>query len=133
ERHGAAVAPEPTSTPPQTEAGSARPARPAAARLRRAVDAAAARPWPWLVAVTVAATVAQLLARPTWLGSWYFARLGVHTLLSPVGLHLYALHPQLQMGPLTFVVCAPFVLLGGAIGRPAAMVMMLLAGLIAVG
>jgi hypothetical protein len=98
----------------------------------RALDAAVAHPWLPLAAVTLAAALVEGLIGPIF-ASWGFIRLGSTVLFSPQGLHFYALHPEVQMGPLTLVVSAPFVLvLTGAAGRSAAMVLLLLVGLFAV-
>ncbi len=65
--------------------------------------------------------------------SWHFVPTGVHALFSPAPLSLYAQHPELQMGPLTFVVAAPFVLLlHGVVGEVAGMLLMLAVGLVIV-
>src|SRR5206468_3095283 len=99
--------------------------------LSRALDRVADHPWPLLVAVTVVAAVVEGLTGPTFT-SWRYIRIGATVLFSPQGLHFYALHPEVQMGPLTLVVAAPFVLLlHGVVGRGAAMVALLLLGLLA--
>ena len=60
-------------------------------------------PWVWMgVWAVVHATDALV--------SWHFVVSGAELLRSPghqAGLHLYATHPELQMGPLTFVVASP--------------------------
>jgi hypothetical protein len=100
--------------------------------LVRAVDAMAARPWLPLALITVAAALVEGLLGPTFT-SWQYIRVGARLLFSPDALHFYAAHPQVQMGPLTLVACAPFVLLlTGVAGRGAAMVLLLLVGLLAV-
>ena len=107
---------------------SARSQSPSA--LSRALDLIADHPWPPLVAVTVVAAVVEALLGPTFT-SWGYIRTGATVLFSPQGLHFYALHPEVQMGPLTLVVAAPFVLLlHGAVGKSAAMVALLLVGLL---
>lgn len=65
-----------------------------------------------------------------WSGiGWPFFPQGVHLLLSDDWPHLYAAHPELQIGPLTFAIAAPLVLsLGGVAGEVAAMVLMCGAG-----
>ena len=47
----------------------------------------------------------------TALVSWHYVVTGATLLRSPAsdgGLHLYAAHPELQMGPLTFLLVSPF-------------------------
>jgi hypothetical protein len=101
-------------------------------RLTRALDALAARPWPAVIAFLLAAAAVEALIAPTF-ASWQYIRVGSAVLFSPQGLHFYALHPEVQMGPLTLVVSAPFVLLlTGAAGKGAAMVMLLVVGLFTV-
>jgi hypothetical protein len=60
-------------------------------------------PWVWMgVWAVVHATDALV--------SWHFVVSGAALLRSPghlAGLHLYATHPELQMGPLTFLVASP--------------------------
>lgn len=112
---------------PKTLAPPMRPVR-----LTRALDALAARPWPALLVVLLATAFAQALIAPTF-ASWQYIRVGSTVLFSPQGLHFYALHPEVQMGPLTLVVSAPFVLLlTGVTGKGAAMVMLLVIGLFTV-
>ncbi len=45
--------------------------------------------------------------------SWHYFADGSHWLLSGAGLHVYAQHPELQVGPLTLVAVAPFAALPG--------------------
>ena len=52
-----------------------------------------------------------LLARHRTQGDWHFLVTGAHLLFSSHGLHLYALRPDLQIGPLALVVAAPLTLL----------------------
>ncbi|MDH2442842.1 hypothetical protein QDR37_02670 [Amnibacterium sp. CER49] len=94
------------------------------------LDPLAARPWIPLVVVAATVLAAHLGTRD-W--SWHYIARGVRTLFSPVGLHLYALHPELQMGPLTFALGALFVIvLKGAVGSVAADAVMMVVGLLAV-
>ena len=46
--------------------------------------------------------------------SWHFFVSGSRWLLHGLGLNLYAEHPDLQIGPLAFVVAAPLTFLGEA-------------------
>ena len=79
--------------------------------------------------VLLVATV-QLLATPRWLGSWHYIVTGVGVLTGPHPLELYATHPELQMGPVTFVFSTPLVLLGGPLGLVCAAIAMELIGLL---
>ncbi len=64
--------------------------------------------WPVLILWATAAGLSHVRA----LGiSWHFIVAGSRALFSPNGLALFALHPDLQMGPLTFLAAAPFTLL----------------------
>lgn len=67
-------------------------------------------------------------------GSWHFVVTGVDTLFRSTGgpwSSLYAAHPDVQMGPLTFLVGAPFVLAGGAgAGKSVATVLMTATGFV---
>lgn len=47
--------------------------------------------------------------------TWHYVVSGTQELFSSRGLHLYADHPEIQMGPLTFVTAAPFVFLGRSV------------------
>lgn len=61
-------------------------------------------PWVWM-AFWAAVHIPQALV------SWHYVMTGAALLPSAApdgGLHLYAAHPELQMGPLTFLVVAPF-------------------------
>lgn len=84
------------------------------------------------VAIALAvATLAHLAA--TSLYSWHFVTAGSKALWSSDGLHLYALSPDLQMGPLTFAVGGLFsVFLPGPLGATAAIIAMLAVGFIAI-
>src|SRR5450759_3366904 len=60
-------------------------------------------PWVWM-ALWAAAQVGHALV------SWHFVATGAALLSSDdpgAGLHLYATHPQLQIGPFTFLAAAP--------------------------
>lgn len=61
-------------------------------------------PWVWMAFWAA-------LHVPTALVSWHYVMTGAALLRSAApdgGLHLYAAHPELQMGPLTFLVMSPF-------------------------
>lgn len=97
----------------------------------RVLDAVIRSRWVVLTAVAVVAFIAHLAVRD-W--SWHFLTEGVRALFSPSGFDLYSRHPELQMGPLTFVLGAVFVLvLHGLVGTISGSVFMMLAGLLAVG
>ena len=65
--------------------------------------------------------------------SWHFLVTGSEALFSSTGLDLYVQHPELQMGPLTFIVGAPFALLPqAAAGEAAGIVFILIIGLLVV-
>ncbi|RFA12998.1 hypothetical protein B7R21_09130 [Subtercola boreus] len=66
------------------------------------------RPWPALILWAALWAGAHVLEHG-W--SWHFLRAGARALVSGHPLSLYALHPELQMGPLAFVAAAPFSLL----------------------
>ena len=86
----------------------------------------------WLVLFSATALVA-LAQVPTAGVSWHYIVTGSHVLFSPTWPQLFALHPELQMGPLTFLLGAPFVLaLHGATGMWAAFVFLLGVGLLTV-
>jgi hypothetical protein len=64
-------------------------------------------------------------------GSWHYFRLGARLMAhggASGGLHLYAAHPELQIGPLAFLVAAPFSIGPVWIGQVAAIVSMTAAG-----
>ncbi|MDH2443019.1 hypothetical protein QDR37_03570 [Amnibacterium sp. CER49] len=89
-----------------------------------------AHPFRALSLVLAAVSVAHLLTEPAWAVGWGYVRSAVHILVSPHWFALYALRPDIQMGPITFLVGAPLVLiLKGDAGRFAAVLLMLLIGL----
>lgn len=102
----------------------------------RAVDAVwgvlLRRPALWLAIWSVLLIGVQGAADSRSMSSWFYIVRGVHTILGPQPLSLFAMHPELQMGPLAFVLSAPFVLLPHPAGTIAAAVMMQGAGLLAV-
>ncbi|HET9188303.1 MAG TPA: hypothetical protein VFN80_10125 [Acidothermaceae bacterium] len=68
-------------------------------------------------------------------GSWHYFRQGARLLFHPGtsgGLRIYATHPWLQIGPLSFVAAAPFSVGPVAVGRLAAVSVMTAAGLRAI-
>ena len=61
-------------------------------------------PWAWMTTLAVVHVPGALV-------SWHYVMAGASLLGSRGaggGLHLYAAHPELQMGPLTFLVMSPF-------------------------
>jgi hypothetical protein len=60
--------------------------------------------------------------------SWHFFTEGAHALVTTSGLHLYAQHPTLQIGPLTFVVTAALNWLPAHTAQVVAQVLMMAAG-----
>lgn len=60
-------------------------------------------------------------------GSWHYFATGAAVLFGDdwgEGLHLYATHPELQIGPLSFAVALPLDTLGPSWGRAAAVILM---------
>lgn len=63
--------------------------------------------------------------------SWHYIQTGTHQIFSTQALHLYADHPELQMGPATFLVSSPFVLLvPSPLGHVLAMMAICVVGLL---
>jgi len=98
------------------------------AALARLLDALADRVW-WVLAAVSAGF--GLLHRGLWSGAgWHWFVAGAHVLFSSAGLHLYATHNELQIGPLALVAVAPLVFgLPAHAAQTVAMVLMSLAGL----
>jgi hypothetical protein len=91
-------------------------------------DTQARRVWRWLWAWTTLWTLIQVRGAG---GSWHYFAQGSRLLFGDErgeGLHLYASHPELQIGPLTFLVARPFQLLGPMQGRVLAVLLMSLTG-----
>ena len=96
----------------------------------------------WLGARVVWGALAVWTAGWAWLRwtpsgiSWHFFPQGAHLLFggsgtAADGLHLYARHPELQIGPLTFAVVEPLTWLPAAAALATAQVLMTAAGLLA--
>jgi hypothetical protein len=83
---------------------------------------------PWAGVAAWSALWAWMQSNPSGL-SWHFFVTGSHLLFQGSGLNLYAEHPELQIGPLAFVVAAPLTLFGDA-APPVALIVMTLAGLL---
>jgi hypothetical protein len=81
-------------------------------------------PWTGVAAWTVLWAWTQ--SNPSGL-SWHFFSTGSQLLFHGSGLNLYAQHPELQIGPLAFLVAAPLTLLGDA-AQPVALILMTAAG-----
>lgn len=81
-------------------------------------------PWVWM-ALWAAAQAGHALV------SWHFVATGAALLTSDgagAGLHLYATHPQLQIGPLTFLAAAPLNLLPAGLSGSIAAVAIAMTG-----
>jgi hypothetical protein len=81
---------------------------------------------PWAGVAAWTALWAGLQSNPSGL-SWHFFVSGSHMLFNEAGLNLYAEHPELQIGPLAFLVAAPLTYLGDA-AQPLALILMTAAG-----
>jgi hypothetical protein len=80
--------------------------------------------WWWLWCWTALWTGIRL---PGGGGSWHYFAQGSRLLFGEgrgQGLHLYAAHPELQIGPISFLVATPLRLLGAGPGRAVAIVLM---------
>lgn len=112
-----AAAPQPGSARPESADGGPRPAR----------------VWWWLWCWTALWTVIRL---PGGGGSWHYFAQGSGLLFGDdrgQGLHLYAAHPELRIGPIAFVVATPLRLLGSWPGRAVAVPLMSLTGPLLLG
>ena len=89
-------------------------------------------PWKWLTLWLIAWTTAEILFSHTHMYSWHYVMTGARVLRSPDWFALYGLHPELQMGPLTFVVAEPLSLLPKEVGRVVAAAVMAAVGLLIV-
>lgn len=88
----------------------------------------AARVWSVLVAVICVVGVAHLGVSSGL--TWHYVQTGVREMFSRRALHVYADHPEVQMGPLTLVAAAPFVvILPALLGRLVMMAVLSGAGL----
>lgn len=83
----------------------------------------------WALFVVTSAVVLLVQLPFTHATAWHFFADGSDVLFSADGLHLYAIHPELQFGPLSLVLAGP--LTWG--GEYAAMVVGSFAGLVALG
>jgi hypothetical protein len=81
---------------------------------------------PWAGVAAWTALWAWLQSNPSGL-SWHFLASGSRLLFDGAGLNLYAEHPELQIGPLAFLVAAPLTYLGDA-AQPVALILMTAAG-----
>lgn len=64
-------------------------------------------PWPVLASLSIVLNVVWSVHSNY---SWHYVVTGTRFLFTAAGLHLYAVHPDLQMGPLTFAAAAPFII-----------------------
>ncbi|MCU1526818.1 MAG: hypothetical protein JWP75_581 [Frondihabitans sp.] len=97
-------------------------------RIHRQADWGVAHAWPILIIWSLVCAGAHA-GQHAW--SWHFLVTGVHALFSAHPLQLYAQHPELQMGPLSFLVGAPFVLLlRGGVGEVAGILVLVAVGLL---
>ena len=97
-------------------------------------------PWHWPVLVCWSVCWLNMMISLTkqgrgWDPSWHFAARGAHLLFNAAtgqggGLSLFAHHPSLQSGPLTFVLAAPITMMGGRQGLYAAQLIMMGMGLL---
>ncbi|MCU1525701.1 MAG: hypothetical protein JWO18_2595 [Microbacteriaceae bacterium] len=88
-----------SSVPPMNAATTGR---------RERIEKLIRHPWLILTAWTLLVSLAHIGAHGN---SWHYFVTGAKVFVSPDILSLYAHHPELQMGPLTFVMVSPFVLL----------------------
>ncbi len=84
-----------------------------AALRRRGRGQAPAETLAWAAVAAWTAWWAHDRAHPSGI-SWHYFRDGAHALFGGSGLHVYAQHPTLQIGPLAFVVAGAVDLLAGA-------------------
>ncbi|MCW2946388.1 MAG: hypothetical protein JWR24_3105 [Actinoallomurus sp.] len=110
------------------------PAPPSRDEFEPAVRTPRIRPvWWWLWGWTVLWTAIRL---PRAGGSWHYFAQGSSVLFGHgpgQGLHLYAAHPELQIGPISFLVATPFRLLGTWPGRAVAVLLMSVTGPLLLG
>ena len=89
--------------------------------------------WAVLVGWTV---LFAWLHRHNLAGAWRYFMTGARLLRmddAPGGLHLYAHHPELQIGPLAFLIALPWTWLPSGLGRWLAVLLMTAAGPVALG
>src|SRR5664279_120479 len=126
-RTGWAVPPRSASAPMQMRG---RPMVTITTRARAGLAVLVRHPWVVLALWSACWSLIHVAGRG-W--SWHFIAEGSTALFSSSGLDLYAQHPELQMGPLNFVLGAPFVLLlRGRPGEAAGLAFMLALGLLVV-
>lgn len=104
----------------------ARPVRPTGPGARR---------WRWPV-LALCALVGALAHRHQLVAGWGYTQTGTELLAAggPAGgLHLYSAHPELQIGPLTFVAALPLLLLPAAARAPVLWGVLVVTGVAVVG
>ncbi|MBW4041198.1 MAG: hypothetical protein HIU86_03590 [Acidobacteria bacterium] len=89
-------------------------------------------PRTFLIVWLIVWTAVEILLSHTHMYSWHYVMTGSAVLRSPTWFELYGRHPELQMGPLTFIVAQPFSLLPAEAGRVVAAAAMAGVGLLAV-
>lgn len=89
--------------------------------------------WIALTACAGGTALYFVLGPQGWLVSWHYVATGVHALLSARPLDLYGRHPDLQIGPLTFVLSVPVELLPPLPRHVLATALLVGCGLLAVG
>jgi len=77
----------------------------------------------WAALIGWTAVWAWLRAQPSGI-SWHFFPLGAQLMFHGPGLHLYAEHPELQIGPLTFLVTLPLTWLPAGSGLVCGQILM---------
>ena len=82
------------------------------------------------IALGAWATFWVAVSAPHGMYSWHYFATGAHILRSPDAAHVFAAHPELQMGPLTLVVAALITPAGGAAGVIVAAATMMLLGVL---
>ena len=86
------------------------------------------RTWAAWAAIALTTLLAAAWAWPTSALSWHFFPTGATALFGPSGLHLYVDHPELQVGPVAFVVAWLLSPLGATGASVAARVLMTAVG-----
>jgi hypothetical protein len=89
-------------------------------------------PWVSLAVWLIAWTAVEIVLSHTHMYSWHYVMTGARVLRSANWFELYGHHPELQMGPLTFLVAEPFALLPTELGRVVAAAAMAGLGLLIV-
>ncbi len=115
----------PLGTRPEPQ--RARPPLPQTTPATRMLSRLEARPALALSAMTALVSLLHLGTVPI---SWRFFHLAGSLVTSGTVLQTYSANPELQFGPLTFLVCAPLSALPWSVGRAASVVVMLVLGVV---